>query len=71
MTPEELARIQVLRDKARNNTLTMEETKEAIALLRSGRAAASQTAAKSSSKRASAKAPAKSGDDLLSELEAI
>ena len=57
------------RAKARAGTLTLEETRDAIKVLRSGRAAVAQAA--SGTKARKAKEPAKSGDDLLSELEGL
>ncbi|MDO8340815.1 MAG: hypothetical protein Q7T59_02495 [Candidatus Woesebacteria bacterium] len=57
------------RAKARAGTLTLEENKEAIKILRAGRALISQ--ATGGSKSRTAKPPTKSGDDLLSELEGL
>lgn len=67
MSPEQQARIQALRAKAREGTLTLEESREAIILLREDRVAASATSAASKARKAP-KAPVNS-DDLLAELE--
>lgn len=65
-SPQDSARIQQLRMKALQGTMTLEEVKEGITLLRQGRVQAAETSAKSKSRTAS-KAPVNS-DDLLSEL---
>lgn len=57
------------RAKARAGILSLEETKDAIKVLRAGRALISQ--ATGGSKSRVAKPPTKSGDDLLSELEGM
>ena len=57
------------RAKARAGTLTLEETREAIKVLRAGRAAVAQST--SGTKARKAKEPTKTGDDLLSELEGL
>jgi len=62
-------RIQQLRQKAQLGELTIEETKEAINLMRQGRVSAAQTSAKSRSKKAAA-APVDS-DALLNQLEGL
>lgn len=59
-------KVQLYRQKARDNTLTQDEMKEALIFLRQGRVAAAATSATSRAK----KAPINS-DDLLSELEGI
>ena len=56
-------RVAELRQKAREGTMTLEESREAIRFLRAERLAMPQT--KSSSKT---KAPTPNPDDLLSEL---
>jgi hypothetical protein len=67
-SPELSAQVAAWRQKAREGTLTQEEMKEAIKVLRVERAQASPTA--TSTKRTAAKAKP-SGDDLLSQLEGI
>ena len=69
ISPELQSKLFAWRQKAAAGTLSIEEMREAIALLREGRSAA-QTAGReaAASKRASSKAPARSADDLLSEL---
>lgn len=66
MTPEVNARIAVLRAKALEGDLTLEETKEAITLLRQGRVSAAH--ASEGARRKNAKAAIPSADDLLAEL---
>lgn len=58
------------RAKARAGTLSLEETKEAIKVLRQGRSLIAQ-ATGGSKTNANAKAAKPSGDDLLSELEGL
>jgi len=58
----------IWRQKATDGTITMKEMKEAILALRGSRRTASD-AAKASKSRA--KAPARSADDLLSELDGL
>lgn len=65
-SPQQSARIQELRRKVQDNTITQAELKEGIELLRQGRGVASDASAASKAKKA-AKAPVNS-DDLLSEL---
>lgn len=67
LTPEVQSRLAALRAKATANTLTLEEMREAIVLMRGSRLQAAETAKKSRSK----KAPARSADDLLAELGGI
>ena len=70
LDPETQSKISNWRRRAAaGETLSIEEMREAILLLRQGRLSASQAAA--TSKRSSggrSKAPTKSADDLLSEL---
>lgn len=66
-TPEVQSRLAALRAKSAANTLTLDEMKEAVALMRGSRLSAAEQAKKSKSK----KAPAKSADDLLSELGSL
>lgn len=66
-SPQDSARIQQLRLKALQGTMTLEEVKEGIALLRQGRVQAAETSAKSKSRSAASKAPVDS-DALLGEL---
>lgn len=67
MSPEVLNEISVLRQKQALGTLTMEDMKKGIQIMREGR----RTAAVSpdQTKRAKAKKEVKSGDELLDELE--
>lgn len=69
---EVIAKVQEWRRKAADGTITLEEQKEAILFLRANRFAA-QSAPKTAggTKKSSTKKPIKSGDDLLSELDAL
>lgn len=62
-------RLSILRQKAVDNTLTQDEMKEGIELMRGERKSA-QIAAASSTRRAKVKAEIPSADDLLGELGA-
>ncbi|MDE2097542.1 MAG: hypothetical protein KGL39_09875 [Patescibacteria group bacterium] len=66
VTPETQAKIAIWRQKAVEGTLTVEEMKEAIHLLRAGRIGAH--IASDTSRRKKAKADIPSADDLLAEL---
>jgi len=70
MTPEQRTRIEQFRQKAIAKTITVEEMKEAVILMRESRLAA-QAANASSGKSRKPKAPARSADDLLGELEGL
>lgn len=61
---EQINKIAELRMKSAAGTLTLEEMREAITIMRQGRRTAVDTAKKSSK----AKTPAKSADALLAEL---
>lgn len=67
LSPETQAKVQLWRQKAREGTLSQEERREAIQLLRQDRIGAAQVSTASRAKKAS-KAPI-NADDLLSELE--
>jgi hypothetical protein len=62
-------KVQEWRRKFADGTITLEEQKEAILILRQNRNAAGAAAAASKSKAKKPKGPAKSADDLLSELD--
>lgn len=67
-SPETTAKIQLWRQKAIEGTLTKEEMREAIVLMRGERrsaAVASETARKTAAKKTK---PQLDGDDLLAEL---
>jgi len=66
ISPELQSRVQVWRQKANAGTLSIDEMREAIAALRGGRLAAANA-----TKTTRAKGPAKSADDLLTELEGL
>jgi hypothetical protein len=72
MNPQEVhERLTVLRAKSRDNTITLDEVKEGIQLMRAGRTQAAKVSAKAKSEKsatAAKKAPINS-DDLLSELD--
>jgi hypothetical protein len=63
-------KVEEWRRKAREGTLTLEETREAIKVLRAGRSLIA-AATGGSKTNAKAKAAKPSGDDLLSELEGL
>lgn len=63
-------RVEEWRRKAREGTLTLEETRDAIKHLRAGRSLIAAATGGSKTK-AKAKAVKPSGDDLLSELEGL
>lgn len=66
---EQITRIQALRARATAGTLTLEDMREAIALMRQGRNSVNDATKKGKSK--AAKGPPKSADQLLSELGGI
>lgn len=66
MTPEMMGKIAVWRQKALDNTLTLDEMKEAIKALRGDRVGASIASEKSRTKKAPKMQV--SADDLLAEL---
>ena len=63
-------RLQELREKSKMNTITIEEMKEAVTLMREGRVAASATSAKAKATKSAAKKSVDS-EDLLSQLDAL
>jgi len=69
MSPEVNAKIQLWRQKAREGTLTQDEMKEAILVLRADRQGAASTSAASREKKAAGRAKAAiNSDSLLDEL---
>lgn len=69
MTPEIASKVAVWRAKAANNTLTLEEMREAIAIMRQGRLGAA--AASSAARRSRAKAEIPDAEDLLAEMRGV
>ena len=66
------SQIQIWREKCRQGNMTPEDYKEAIAVIRQGREAASITSTKAKTTRAAGKAKTNvNSDDLLSELEGL
>lgn len=63
LSPEDQSRLSALRSKALDGSISMEEMKEVIRILRQGRLAAATSAANSKAKKAT-----KSVDAMLSEL---
>ncbi len=57
------------RRKAADNTITLEEMREAVKFMRQGRLAAAATSANARTKKAAA--PAVNADNLLAELEGL
>lgn len=68
MTPDLLAKIEEWRRKSADGTITMDEQKEAILLLRQTRVTALTASKASKAKGGGKKGPAKSADQLLAEL---
>lgn len=66
MSPELNQRIAVWRSKAAAGTLTREEMREAVKVLRQGRVAAAATSERARTTKAKAEIP--SADDLLKEM---
>lgn len=66
-SPETTSKIALWREKARNNTLTKDELKEALAALRAGRGMAHGASAAAKARTAKTKTIIDS-DDLLSQL---
>jgi hypothetical protein len=66
LTPLDLAKIESYRAKSLDNTITLDELKEAVKLMREGRLAAS--ASSDAAKRKKAVAAIPNADDLLGEL---
>ena len=69
MSPEVSARLAVLKQKASENTLTIDEMREGVRLMREDRKVASTVSAVSRTKRA--RAEIKSADEMLDELGKI
>ncbi len=71
-SPETQSRIAILRAKcAGGEPLTLEEAKEAVALVRADRFAAASASAASGAKKARAKKEVRSADDMLGELDGL
>ena len=70
ISPELQSKLAIWRQKSLDGTLTLDECREAVILMKGGRTSA-QEAAASSGKKASTKKPARAADDLLSELEGL
>jgi len=68
LDPQLLQKMQEYRRKAADGTISLEEMREAIVLMRQGRVAAVATAASSKSRAAK---PTVSAEALLSELEGL
>jgi hypothetical protein len=69
MTPEQRTRYEEFKRKAIDNTITVDELKTAVILMRESRLNAQ--AANASSGKSKAKKTVKSADDLLNELEGL
>lgn len=65
LSPELQTRFDVWRRKAADNTITIEEMREAVIALRGSRRSAAEA---STTSRSRAKSPARSADDLLGDL---
>ena len=72
LSPEAQVQVQLWRQKAREGTLTQDEMRQAIALLRQDRINAATTSAASREKKATTRAKKNvNSDDLLSELDGL
>ena len=71
MSPEVIAKLAILRQKAAEGTLSVDEMKEAVILMRGDRKATASAPASSGTRRAKAKAEIKSADEMLDELGKI
>lgn len=69
MTPELQSKITIWRARAAEGTLSIEEMREAVAVIREGRLGAAH--ASEASKRSRAKKEIKSADEMLNELEGL
>lgn len=67
LSPEQQTRLAQYREKNADGSLTIDELKEAVIMMREARLAAQ--AANAASGKVKKKAPTKSADDLLGELE--
>lgn len=70
ITPELQSQIAIWRAKSADGTITLDEMRQAIILMRGGRTGA-QEAAAASGKKSSTKKPVRKADDMLSELEGL
>jgi len=68
ISPEAQTEIQLLRQKSRDGTLSQDDMRRAIFLLREGRVAAAATSSVSRTKKAKVTV---NSDDLLSELNGL
>lgn len=66
LSPEVASKIAIWREKAKTNTLTRDEMREAVKLMRADRVGAAAASTQAKAKKAKAEIP--SGDDLLKEL---
>lgn len=69
LSPEQQTRLAHYREKNADGSLTIDELKEAVIMMREARLAAQ--AANAASGKTKKKAPTKSADDLLGELESL
>ena len=68
-TPEQQAKIAVWRQKAMEGTLSLEEQKEAVVMLRAGRRSAA--AASEQARRSRARKEIPSAEEMLNELDGL
>lgn len=67
-SPEVQSRIAIFSQKVLDGTLTLEDMKEAVRIMRGDRTAALRASAAGSTRRAKAKAEIKHADDMLDEF---
>lgn len=70
-TPELQQKMSIWRQRASEGVITPDEMREAILALREDRKAAIEASSAKKSSSSRSKAPAKSADDLLGELDAL
>lgn len=70
-SPELLNQLAQWRQKSADGTITLEEMRQAIKILRANRESAGAVTAKSSKNGKKSSAPAKSASDLLGELSGL
>lgn len=71
MSPEVVQRLNILRAKSNDGTITTQEYQEAIRLMRADRVSAQHASANSTARKKAPKAEIKSADEMLDELGKI
>ena len=68
MSPEVQQRLSILRTKSLDGTISLDEYREAIRLMRADRQSAQHASANSTTRKKALKADIKSADEMLDEL---